>query len=72
MIIESTDNKYFFCYSKQLSTYLILRNHKYITKAIHRDTMKLFHLFEVNEELKKDLKEFSEKRGVKHTSNKSK
>lgn len=72
MIIESTESKYFFCYSKKLSTFLILRNHKYITKAIHRDTMKLFHLFEMNDELKKDLQEFNENRGVKHTSNKSK
>jgi|GEM_PF-2141110 len=69
MIIESTESKYFFCYSKKLSTQLILKGHKYITKAIHRDTMKLFYLFEMNDELRADLKEFNLKQGVKHTSN---
>jgi hypothetical protein len=50
--------RFFFCYDKSLTEYLLSKNVHYITKAIHPTSKKMFALFQQSEELSIRMNEY--------------
>jgi len=51
-------NRFFFCYDRSLTEYLLSKNLHYITKAIHPMSKRMFALFEQSEELSIRMNEY--------------
>lgn len=52
-------SKYYYCYSKPLHLFLGAFNIRYVSKAIHPTTYKLYWMYEKNENLDALIKEWN-------------
>jgi hypothetical protein len=57
-------SKYFFCYDRNLSKYLVKKGHKYITRARCLKTNHEFALFEKTDDLKMILERWKDRKVI--------
>lgn len=55
-------SKYFFCYSERMSNFIMSKGVSYITQAKHKETDKVFTLFERSDQLELVINEYEKLR----------
>lgn len=56
------NDKYFYCYSYPLKSFIMDSGEKYVIKGIHKNSQKTFWVFERNENVERLLAEWTARR----------